>query len=141
MKKNAIATISRIREEANRYLIRELEDQGIKGIVPSHGDIFSVLFRTEVCTMKDIAERIHRTKPTVTVLVDKLVEMGYVVKEKSSEDNRVTFIRLTDKGQGVKPILNLISERLNAKVYNGFTETEADALESSLQRLYENLTR
>lgn len=141
MKKNAIAVISRIREEANRFLIREMETRGIKGIVPSHGDIFRVLFTSENCTMKEIAERIHRTKPTVTVLVDKLMEMGYVIKEKSAEDNRVTFIRLTEQGWSVKPILQEISQRLVAKTYKGFSEDEADALESALQKIFDNFVQ
>lgn len=47
--------------------------------------------------MKELAEKIFRKKPTVTVLVDKLVTLGYVIKEKSKADSRVTFIKLTEK--------------------------------------------
>ena len=70
--------------------------------------------------MKELAEKIHRTKPTVTVLIDKLVDLGYVVKEKSTEDCRVTFVGLTEKGLGLKPGFREISERLMAVVYKGF---------------------
>ena len=102
-KGNAIALISRIREKSNRFIVRELEEHGISGIVPSHGDILYILLREERCTMTDLAAKIHRTKANVTVLVDKLVECGYVNKEKSAEDNRVTYITLTEKGKSLRP--------------------------------------
>lgn len=132
---NAIALISRIREKANRFIIHELEEHGITGIVPSHGDILNILFCEERCTMKDLAIKIHRTKPNVTVLIDKLVECGYVKKEKSTDDNRVTFISLTEKGASLKPVFFYISKKLRKVVYGGLSETEADSLESMLQTI------
>lgn len=89
--------------------------------------------------MKVLAERIHRTKPTVTVLVDKLVDLGYVTKEKSYEDNRVTFIALTEKGVALKPVFTTISDKLNTIVYNGISDTEAENLERILEKINHNL--
>lgn len=134
-KNNTISTIGRIHEKANRFIVRELEEHGIEGIVPSHGSIFWTLFAEGPCTMKELAEKIHRTKPTVTVLVDKLVDYGYVAKEKSPEDNRVTYISLTEKGLSLKPSFEEISQKLNQRVYSGLTEREAEVLESTLQRI------
>ncbi|MDD1681193.1 MAG: MarR family transcriptional regulator, partial [Methanoregula sp.] len=101
---NAIALISRIREKANRLIVSELEDHGIVGIVPSHGDILNILFVEKRCTMNELARKIHRTKPNVTVLIDKLAGYGFVRKEKSADDNRVTYITLTDKGENLRPV-------------------------------------
>jgi DNA-binding Lrp family transcriptional regulator len=78
--------------------------------------------------MKDLADKIHRTKPTVTVLVDKLVELGYVTKEKSYEDSRVTYISLTEKGAALKPVFTEISDTLNALVYDYFIRTRGQVL-------------
>jgi DNA-binding MarR family transcriptional regulator len=132
---NAIALISRIREKANRFIIHELEEHGITGIVPSHGDILNILFCEEHCTMKDLAIKIHRTKPNVTVLIDKLVECGYVEKEKSTEDNRITYISLTEKGASLKPVFFYISKRLRKVVYGGLSDKDADSLEIMLQSI------
>jgi DNA-binding MarR family transcriptional regulator len=130
---NAIALISRIREKANRLIVSELEDHGIKGIVPSHGDILNVLFLEKRCTMNELARKIHRTKPNVTVLIEKLVEYGYVQKEKSAEDNRVTYITLTDKGENLRPVFLSISTKLNKTVYGRLSPDEAEAFEQTLQ--------
>jgi MarR family transcriptional regulator, organic hydroperoxide resistance regulator len=132
---NAIALISRIREKANRLIVSELEDHGIRGIVPSHGDILNVLFREERSTMNELAKKIHRTKPNVTVLIDKLVEYGYVKKEKSTTDNRVTYITLTDKGESLRPVFLSISTKLTKIVYGKIPAEESDALEAMLQAL------
>lgn len=140
MKKgNALSLISKIREKANRFIIRELENHGVIGIVPSHGDILVALFKGEKHTMKELAEKIHRTKPTVTVLVDKLVEYGYVEKEKSNKDNRVTYIKLTEMGFELKPIFDDISQKLNFMIYGDFTDKEAEIFESILYNINQNL--
>lgn len=143
-KSNAIALMSRIREKANKFIIRELAEHGVDGVVPSHGEIMVQLFTGRKYTMKELAEKIHRTKPTVTVLIDKLVDFGYVIKEKSAEDNRVTYIKLTPKGLALEPIFIEISEKLNHLVYSGLTESESLSFEKMLtevnRRFEENNT-
>ena len=136
---NVIALASRITEKAHRLIIRELEARGINGIVPSHGGILGHLFTGEKYTMKNLAEKIHRTKPTVTVLIDKLVNLGYVTKEKSREDSRVTFISLTEKGLELKPNFIEISESVNAIVYKDLSDEEAEYIEAMLGRINRNL--
>jgi Transcriptional regulators len=139
-KGNAIALISRIREKANRLIVSELEANGIVGIVPSHGDIVQILFEGEKFTMKDIAEKIHRTKPTVTVLIDKLVDCGYVVKEKNSTDKRETYIRLTENGLKLRPFFEAISKKLNDIVYSGLDNSEAEKFEMILLKINNRLS-
>jgi DNA-binding MarR family transcriptional regulator len=136
-KGNAIALISRIREKANRFIVHELEEHGITGIVPSHGDILHILMSEERCTMKELAEKIHRTKANVTVLVDKLVECGYVNKEKSTEDNRVTYVTLTEKGKSLRPVFFYISKKLNRVTYGSLSDAEAESLETMLRKIHD----
>ncbi|NLI13519.1 MarR family winged helix-turn-helix transcriptional regulator [Pelotomaculum propionicicum] len=137
LKKTAVSLIGRIRDSANRLIISELEKHGVEGIVPSHGDILACLYQNGPVTMKDLAEYIHRTKPTVTVLVNKLVELGYVTREKDAGDNRITYINLTEKGVALQPVFNEVSARLNAIIYCGLTETEGE----NFEKLLENILR
>mgnify|MGYP003603564883 FL=1 len=133
--------MSRIREQANKLIVRELRQRGVEGIVPSHGEIMVHLFAAEECTMQNLAKQINRTKPTVTVLIEKLVACGYVVKEKSAEDNRVTLIKLSAKGWELKPIFEVISAKMNAVVYQGLCEEEAEMLEKVLTQINGNLDK
>jgi len=140
-KGNALALISRIREKANRFIVRELENHGINGIVPSHGDILIILFQGEKYTMKELADRISRTKPTVTVLIEKLVEYGFVEREKSDTDSRVTYIKLTNKGIGLKPIFDDISEKINALICGDFIDGEPEVFEKLLHKVNSKLDK
>jgi DNA-binding MarR family transcriptional regulator len=135
IKGNAIALISRVHEKSGRFIVKELKAHGVEGIVPSHGDILFALFKKDHRTMREIAESIHRTKPTVTVLIDKLVDEGYVAKEKNSRDSRITYIRLTEKGRSLKPSMDDISRGLKERVYGDLTDEESELLEKALDKI------
>ncbi len=140
MKGNAISLISRIHEKANRLILEELKSNGITELSPSHGDILVNLFTVKEITMQDIAKKIHRTKATTTVLVDKLEKLSYVKREKSKNDNRYTNIVLTKKGCEFKPIFDKVSDQLNETLYKDLTEKEIQNLEMLLEKININLT-
>ena len=133
--RNLLSLISKIHDKGNRFITDELNKNGAVGLVPSHGDILVCLYQNDKMTMKDIADKIHRTRPTVTVLVDKLEKLGYLKREISKEDNRYTYIVLTKKGQDFKPIFEKISEDLNNMLYKNLSEEESDILENLLQKI------
>ncbi|MCD7878941.1 MAG: MarR family transcriptional regulator [Candidatus Gastranaerophilales bacterium] len=139
MKGNLVSLISRIHEKANRLILEELKLNGITELSPSHGDILINLFRTKEITMQEIAKKIHRTKATTTVLIDKLEKFGYVKREKSKNDNRYTNIVLTVKGQEFKPIFDKISAKLNETVYKDLTEKEIQNIEMLIEKINKNL--
>ena len=133
--RNLLALVSKIHEKGNRFIIEQLKKNGADGLVPSHGDILVCLYEQDKMTMKDIADKIHRTRPTVTVLVDKLEKLGYIKREISQEDSRYTYIVLTKKGQDFKPIFEKISEDLNNLLCKNLTEQESNILDNLLQKI------
>lgn len=71
MKYSAIFShASRLRESGNRFILAELEKVGLSDIAPSHGDILVRLLACEACNMSELAKQVHRTKSTVTALVE-----------------------------------------------------------------------
>ncbi|MFF2528333.1 MarR family winged helix-turn-helix transcriptional regulator [Brevibacillus sp. NPDC058079] len=135
IKGNAASLISHIRDAVNKFIISELEKHGVEGIVPSHGDILLCLYKHDNVTMKELAEYIHRTKPTVTVLVNKLVACGYVIREKDVNDNRITYIKLTQRGMELQPIFQEVSNRIREMMYGGLSEAEGELLENLLEKV------
>ena len=129
-----LSLISKIHEKGNRFIINELKNSGAEGLVPSHGDILVCLYKNGKMTMKDIANCIHRTKPTVTVLVDKLEKLGYLKRESSDKDNRCTYIVLTQKGEDFKVIFEKISEELNKMLYKNLSQEESELIEKLLRK-------
>lgn len=127
--------ISKIHEKGNRFIIEELKNNGAEGLVPSHGDILVCLYKNGKMTMKDIANCIHRTKPTVTVLVDKLEKLGYLKREASDKDSRSTNIVLTQKGEDFKVIFEKISKELNKILYQNLSPEESELIEKLLRKV------
>lgn len=139
LKYNAAATISKIRDAVNKMIVSELERVGIEGLAPSHGDILVFLYQKNRLSVKELAEKIHRKQPTVTVLADKLAKLGYVEKIKSEEDSRVTWIQLTEKGKRLEPIFHSISKKLNDAIYGSLDDSEKEQLESTLENMLRRL--
>ena len=133
--KEMLSLVSRIHEKGNRFIIEELKNNGAEGLVPSHGDILVCLYKNSKMTMKDIANCIHRTKPTVTVLVDKLEKLGYLKREASNEDNRSTNIVLTQKGEDFQTTFEKISKNLNEMLYKNLSPEESELMEKLLRKV------
>ena len=138
-KDHILFEIGKIHYRANKFLGVELEKHGITGISPSHGEIIGSLLMRGPLTMKDIAGIVGKDKSTVTSLVSKLIEKGYVKKNEDAEDKRVTIISLTGAGKALKPHYEEISSRLKSRAYGGFSEEERDRLYAYLIRLGKNL--
>lgn len=131
----ALFLSSRIRELGNNFIISKLKENGYGELSPSHGDILVVLYKKNKLTMKEIADKIHRTKATLTVLVDKLEKLELIKREKSSEDSRITYITLTTKGEELKPVFNKISNELNSMLYQNLSREEAKQLDYLLEKM------
>ena len=131
--------IGRIQYKAHRFLLGELKDHGIRGIVPSHGEIIGFLILNGPMKMKDIARVIDKDKSTITALIGKLIAMGLVKKTRAADDSRVSMVSLTKKGESMRGKYLDISARLRARAYRGFSDGEKESLSQLLDRLSGNL--
>lgn len=135
---DVISIISRIRQKTNNLIVSELSRKGVHGIVVSHGDILYALFRKDRMTMAEIASRIGKDKSTVTTLVNKLVNLGYVIKERAAEDTRVIYVNLTPLGKKLEPLFAEISNRVLEVFYTNISEQEKLELLRILSKIDNN---
>lgn len=139
MKHDAVMMIARIHEQAQKMLRGELADAGLSGVAPSHGDVLAYLFARGAATMQELAAFAHRTKPTTTVLVDKLEERGLVRRTASPDDARRTVVTLTADGTRLRGAFAAISRRLVARIYGALDPAESETLERLLAKVLANL--
>ncbi len=125
---------AKLRALGNAFVIDSLEKVGLKGIVPSHGDLLKQLFDKKVCSMTELARSIGRTKSTVTVLVEKLEREGYVCRVPNESDSRGVLVQLTEKGLALKPVFEGISDGLVALVSQKLSAEEAAILDKLLRK-------
>jgi len=133
-----IALVASVREKANKFITEELKKRGITDISTPHGGIFVHLFRNGELSMGEIAQKIDRDKSTVTALIKRLVDLGYVQTSPSSSDSRVTMVKLTHKGAVLENDFKEISKGLLEKVYGGSTDLEREMLVRLLMRVNNN---
>ncbi|MUT68588.1 MarR family transcriptional regulator [Paenibacillus sp. NEAU-GSW1] len=136
--RDAISLISKIREKVNRFIVLEMEQHGMNGIGTSHGDIIYSLFKSSRLTMADISKKIGKDKSTVTALVDKLVRLGFVTKERDTADTRVVYVALTPKGSELETVFETISQEMLDVFYSNITDKEKADLLAILKKIYNN---
>ncbi len=136
---NTISLISKTKYLADRYIIGELEKLGLEGIATSHGDIIMALIRHDSLTMRELASTIGKDPSTVTTLVRKLVQLGYLTTAQDEVDRRVQRVQLTYHGLKLKEGVMQISEKLFALQYRGIDEQDVAVFRKVLQAMQRNL--
>ncbi len=61
------------------------------------------------CSMSELADRIQQSSATMTGIIDRLVEKGWVIRRRSDEDRRAVYVALTSNGHNL--LRRVTSER------------------------------
>lgn len=133
--------ISRTKQKMTAFLTRQLREKQMDHLIPSHGNILTVLYENgEQMALNEISRRIGRDKSTVTPLVNRLVELGYVTKQPCAQDRRITLVCLTDAGRALKPRFDEISHSIHQTAYRGFSEEEKQTFLRLLKKMNQNFS-
>ena len=79
-------------------------------------------------TFSMLAEKTKITKPSVSDLINKLKDFGCVYKEPCTEDKRVSFIRLTEKGINIARHEETAVKNLMKRMMDSLNEKEIEKL-------------
>ncbi|SFC48999.1 transcriptional regulator [Alkalibacterium subtropicum] len=64
--------------------------------------VLLVLFEEETVTVKALGERLYLDSGTLTPMLKRMEEHGLVERRRSSKDERVVEVTLTEKGRGIE---------------------------------------
>ena len=95
--------------------------------------VFLALWESGDCTVGDLCRRLRLDNGTVTPLLKKMQEAGYVSRERSDEDERVVMIRLTPQGWALREKAGEIPARVAPCVR--LSPEDAAALHTLLYKL------
>jgi DNA-binding MarR family transcriptional regulator len=129
-----ISLAGKLRDYANDFIHEELMQEGICDLLPCHGDILYAVFKKREVKVTEIAALTHRSKSTVSSMVDKLRDLGYVTKLKDEHDPRALVISPTQKAEAIMPVFKRISMNLTKRLLQEFTDEELKTLERLLKR-------
>ncbi len=88
--------------------------------------------------MSELARLTSRSKPTVTVLVKKLVRQGYVTRSRDHDDARVFNVSLTKEALTLARDLGEISHGMRSVLFKGFTDRQKKYLTGLVKKALDN---
>jgi DNA-binding MarR family transcriptional regulator len=94
-----------------------------------------VLVKMKNPTLTELARELGLTKPTVTVLVDKLTEKGYIKRVHSDADRRVMHLHIDKKGAKINALREIAHQRMAEKIKSGLSDAETAILTELLRKI------
>lgn len=106
-----------------RYLIRSTRQDfavEFEGYIPfNEFTVLRALEEDRTLRVSDVARRLNSTNSYVTLTSDKLVQKGYLIRERNDADRRTVYLTLTDEG------LTLV-KKMDEIIYVYFSKTFGD---------------
>ena len=94
-----------------------------------------VIDRTVDMTFGKFAEILDITKPSVTEIVNKLIKLNCVEKERSDMDKRIFYIKLTEQGRNIARLQYLAEQRVVDIIINVFDDEEINTYIKLIKKL------
>ncbi|MBR2109375.1 MAG: MarR family transcriptional regulator [Ruminococcus sp.] len=97
-----------------------------------------VIWEQKQINVRELGEQLYLDSGTLTPLLKKLEAKGYIIRERSKEDERSLNISISEKGEKLKEKAVLIPQRVSACI--SLEPEKAMALYSTLYELLDQMT-
>ena len=91
------------------------------------------------CSMKEIETYLDVSHATVSGIISRLAEKGYVSCEKSKTDSRAKTVRLTEKEYASFDEMQRRRADIETMLLKGFSDAEKETMQKNLERIYQNV--
>jgi len=132
--------VAKIHQVGGRIFAKKLKEYDLNEINPAQGRILFVLWENDGIPIHELSEKTLLKKSTLTSMLDRLEDMGYIIREPSKNDRRKIIIKRTEKDKAFQELYLQVSKEMTDLFYNGLTEEEIDQLEAWLRKILDNLT-
>ena len=111
------------------------------GITASQCAVLDYLFHTskEEVSQRDVERSLNLKNPTVTGLLKRLDEKGYILCVQNASDKRKKNIYLTEKAYDIQRRMENDRRKLDRELTRGMTKREITALRKNLEKLLYNI--
>ena len=86
-------------------------------------------------SIQEIRDRILLASGSATYVVDNLEKKGYITRNVSQKDKRVTYIRLTEEGMKLMDEIFLIHKKNTKRVFEKINDKELVILKEILKKI------
>ena len=112
------------------------------GITSSQCEVLDYLFHSseEEITQRDIEKHLNLKNPTVTGLLKRLDEKGFILVVPSTTDKRCKNIFLTEKAYDIQKKMEAGRKKSDRALTRGMNKKEIRALEKALEKVLYNIS-
>lgn len=129
-------------KQINNVYEKDLNERLKKiGVTSSQCAVLDYLFHTskEEISQRDVEKNLNLKNPTVTGILKRLDEKGYILCVPNANDKRKKNIYLTEKAYDIQRRMELDRRKLDRELTRGMTKRETDALRRNLEKLLYNI--
>jgi DNA-binding MarR family transcriptional regulator len=83
----------------------------------------------------ELATELNLSKPSITAIIDKFEEKGFIRKVKSDEDRRVSHIHMAERGKEIEKVHSKIHMRISNIFTSKLTKNELKSLINLLSKI------
>jgi DNA-binding MarR family transcriptional regulator len=130
--------VAKIHQLSGRIFAKKLKEYDIE-INPAQGRIMFVLWREDGIPIHELARKTSLGKSTLTSMLDRLEEMGFIIRVPTKQDRRKILIKRTEKDKSFQDLYIRVSQDMTKLYYHGFTNGEIEQFEMYLRRIFNNL--
>ena len=98
-------------------------------------DVIFNTMRSKTNTSSNIANILGITLGTLTTNIDRLIDKGYVYRDKSEKDKRITVINLTELGLNVRKKRELIHKKVVRTAIDKLSTSEKVSLINAINKI------
>ena len=113
-------------------------------VTPAQMDIMLLLFAKEQngseVTQKDLETVLRLSNPTVTGLLNRMEEKGFIRRVRKETDKRCRFIYMTEHGRNYLEMMERARRQAEAHIVKGMTDRQVEELIQLLKIVLSNLT-
>lgn len=133
--------ISKIKQISGRIFDKKLKSYDIKDLNTAQGRIIFSLWQHDNIPISELVRQTALGKTTLTSMLTRLEQSGYILRNVDEKDKRNIIITLTEKSKSLEDRYETVSKEMISLFYQGLSETQIDEFENSLKYILSNLIK
>ncbi|MBB6176932.1 MarR family 2-MHQ and catechol resistance regulon transcriptional repressor [Anoxybacillus tengchongensis] len=121
--------LSRAHKAVSEHVKHDIQRYGLN---PTEFGVLDLLYHKGAQPIQQIGDKILLTSGTMTYVIDKLEEKGYIVRQRCEKDRRITYAVITEEG---KALMDYIFPQHAQKMSEIFQSLSTDEKEMAIHLL------
>jgi DNA-binding MarR family transcriptional regulator len=101
--------------------------------------VLNILWKKDYVNQQSIADELGKDKYSITKLIDGLEKRGLVKRIASKTDRRLKLIKVTQKSQRIRPLVNEVMQKTMDKAMADIPETNIEVAKNVLEKIICNI--